>query len=236
MNSFYQTALSSSTGTLKEQAAAIDIVETELNRAKRRLKYLEMEKNNKIRLVEINQYYGDKYAEHTSLMKVVIFTLVPIIILTIIYNKGFLPSRVYYIIFIIIGIIGAYYFWKTYTSIIIRDNMNYNEYNWAFNASSAPKGSPSDIDPWGGIGTLGTCIGEACCQSDQTYDNNLDQCITGKKKESFDLMQSAENTLQSAENVLQSTEDAIYNGLTQTQKGKFRADVDLKNSLNAYNV
>jgi len=214
MNSFYQTALTSSTGTLKEQAAAIDIVESELNRSKRRLQYLEMEKNNKIRLVEINQYYGDKYAEHTSLMKIVIFTLIPVIILTLIYNNGLLPSRVYYVLFIIIGIIGAIFFWRTYASIISRDNMNYNEYEWAFNADSAPKGTGSDVDPWAGLGTLGTCIGEACCQPDQTYDTTINQCVS--RKESF--------------------ENQLYEGYTKMAPNKFKADVNLSESLNSYNV
>jgi hypothetical protein len=225
MNSFYQSALTSSTGTLKEQTAAINIVETELNRSKRRLQYLEMEKNNKIRLVEINQYYGDKYEEHTTLMKIVIFTLIPIIILTIIFNKGLLPSRVYYVLFVIVGIVGAIYFWKTYASIITRDNMNYDAYNWAFDASSAPKATGSEDDPWTGLGTLGTCIGEACCQPDQIYDTTLNQCVTGSGKESFDL----QNTLQTAENTL-------YAGLIKMAPNKYKADVNLKDSYSAYNV
>lgn len=221
MNSFYQSALSSSTGTLKEQTSAINIVESELNRTKQRLEYLKMEKNNKIRLVEINEYYGDKYAEHTTLMKIVIFTLIPIIILTIIYNKGFLPSRVYYILFIIIGIVGAIYFWKTYASIITRDNMNYDEYNWSFDPKSAPKkGTESDVDPWAFDGLFGTCIGEACCQPDQVYDATLTKCISGTK-ESFDSMKQLE--------------DNLYAGLSKMAPNKHRPDVNLKESFSAYN-
>ena len=225
MNSFYQSALSSSTGTLKEQTSAISIVESELNRAKKRLQYLEMEKNNKIRLVEINQYYGDKYAEHTTLMKIVIFTLVPIIILTIVYNKGLIPSRVYYVLFIIIGIVGAFYFWKTYASIITRDNMNYNEYEWRFDPNTAPKGTGSDVDPWAGIGSIGTCIGEACCQPDQTYDATINQCVSGSGIESFDIQGS-----------IKDAENALYSGLAKMQPGKHKADVNLKESFSAYNV
>jgi SMC interacting uncharacterized protein involved in chromosome segregation len=101
INNFYENAMGSSTGTLQQQTAAINIVETELNRSKQRLDALKMDRNNKIRLVEINTYYGEKYAEHSSLMRVIIFTLIPIIILTIIFNQGFLPSRIYYILFII---------------------------------------------------------------------------------------------------------------------------------------
>jgi len=217
MNSFYQTALSSSTGTLQEQTAAINIVETELNRSKKRLEYLQMEKNNKIRLVEINEYYGDKYEEHTSLMKIVIFTLIPIIILTFVYNRGILPSSIYYLLFIIIGIVGGIYFWKTYASIITRDNMVYDEYNWNFDAKSAPKGKGSTKDPWLTGGDLGTCIGEACCQPDQTYNSDLDKCIT---TENF---------------TMQNLEDTVFNGLAKLQPGKYKADVNLKESYNAYN-
>jgi hypothetical protein len=224
VNNYYQNALNSSQGTLKEQTTAIYIVESELNQSKRRLDLLNQEKNNKIRLVEINNYYGDKYAEHTTLMKIVIFTLVPIIILTIIYNKGFLPSRVYYLLFIIVGIVGAVYFWKTYASIITRDNMNYNEYNWAFNANSAPKGTGSDEDPWAGLGTLGTCIGEACCQPDQTYDTTLNQCVTGGK-EGLQMLQGASID-----------DDTLYTALTKTSPNKYKADVNLTESYNAYNV
>jgi hypothetical protein len=227
MQSFYQSALSSSTGTLKEQTAAINIVENELNRAKQRLNYLEMEKNNKIRLVEINQYYGDKYAEHTNLMKIVIFTLIPIIILTILFNKSILPSRVYYILFIIVGIIGAINFWSTYASIITRDNMNYNEYNFPFDPNTAPKSNGKENeDPWGTL-MVGTCVGEACCQEDQTYDFNLNQCVSGSTtttKESFEMKTSTKTM-----------DDNLYNGLTKTQSYKHKADADLKESYTAYN-
>ncbi len=87
VNNYYGNALRSSIGTLKEQTAAIAIVENELNQAKKRLQILESEKNNKIRLVEINEYYGEKYSEHATLMKIVIFTLIPIIILAILNSK-----------------------------------------------------------------------------------------------------------------------------------------------------
>jgi hypothetical protein len=224
MQNFYQSALNSSTGTLKEQTAAINIVETELNRAKQRLNYLEMEKNNKIRLVEINQYYGDRYAEHTDLMKIVIFTLIPVIILTILFNKGILPSRVYYILFIIIAIVGAVYFWKTYASIITRDNMNYDAYNFPFDPNSAPTSNGNEPDdPWATDLALGSCVGEACCQEDQTYDATLDQCVTGVK-ESFDTQKQTNHL-----------NDNLYNGLTKTQPYKHKADVSLKESYAAYN-
>lgn len=184
VNGFYQTALSSSIGTLQEQTSAIAIVENELNRSKERLEALQQERNNQIRLVEINDYYGEKYAEHSQLMKIVIFTLVPIIVLIFLKNKGFLPNFVYLGLLIIITIIGAYFFWYRFASIITRDNMNYQSYDWYFDPTAAPSGSGNSKDPWSGI-DMGTCVGEFCCSAGQTYDASLNQCIGDSTVEGF---------------------------------------------------
>jgi len=218
INNFYESAMDSSTGTLKQQTAAINIVETELNRSKKRLHALKMERNNKIRLVEINTYYGDKYAEHSALMRVIIFTLIPIIILTILLNKGILPPKVYYILFLIIGVIGAWYFLKTYTSIISRDNMNYDTYDWAFNKETAPEPTSTEDteDPWETVNSGSTCIGEECCSDGQTYDVELDVCVS-----------SSTETFQN--------QNTIMEALTKTQPGKYKSDYNLSN-LKPYNI
>ena len=51
-----------------------------------------------ILLVEINNYYGQKYAEHSDLMKIIILMLIPIFILSLLKNKEILPSNIYYIL------------------------------------------------------------------------------------------------------------------------------------------
>jgi len=212
VNNFYQDTLSSSVGTLQEQTVAIGIVESELNKAKKRLSILEDEKNNKIRLVEINNYYSDKYEEHSQLMVVIIFTLVPVIILSILYNKGFLPNFVYYILMIVIVFIGSYYFWNRYSSIIMRDSMNYQAYNWSFDPNKASKDSSKTTntrDPWLNANVSGTCIGEFCCSDGQTWDASINQC-TGSCtiRETF-------------------TESMVNNVLTKKQPNKFNTDVNM---------
>ena len=177
VNNFYKNALQSSQGTLTDQIIAVSIVEDELNKSKKQLDALEIDKSNKLRLVEINDYYGEKYSEHAKLMKIVIFTLLPILILAIIHNKGFIPNIIYYIFVSIILIIGALYFWYTFSSIVTRDNMNYQEYDWYFNPSDAPTGKTTGKDPWANNGLLGTCVGQNCCSSGQTYSSVLNQCV-----------------------------------------------------------
>lgn len=183
VNGFFQNSLKSSHGTLNDQSVAISIVESELNKMKENLNLLQTEKNNKMRIIQINKYYGDKYAEHSSLMKIIIFTLVPVIILTIINRTGILPSIVYYILLCIIVGVGAYYFWYRYSSIITRDPLNYNEYDWDFNVRTAPEPPKGEtVDPWASSLAGGICVGQACCTPDQTYDTKIDKCITNNSK------------------------------------------------------
>jgi len=217
VNNFFQGALSSSIGTLHQQTAAIGIIEDELNQSKKRLEVLENEKLNKIRLVEINDYYGEKYAEHSQLMKILIFTLVPIIILAILNNKGILPEKIYYILIGIISVIGSVFLWRRFASILMRDNMNYQEYNFAFDANAATTSTTSadQSDPWATTSVVGECIGQACCSSGQTWDVSLNQCI-------------GTSTVPPP-----TTESFINNMLTKTQPNKYKHDVDLRENFKA---
>lgn len=181
INNFFQNNLANSKGLLTEQTAAIDIVEKELNASKKRLKILEEEKNNKIRLVEINNYYGQKYSEHSDLMKIIVIMLIPILILAILNNKGILPVKIYYILIAIIAIIGGIFIWKKVFSIVLRDPMNYEEYNWYFNPSTAPTSTTSNAsDPWASkkaSSNFGSCVGDACCSNGLVYDSSSNQCV-----------------------------------------------------------
>lgn len=175
VNTFFQSALTNTQGTLTEQESAIDIVEKELNRAKAQLKILQTEKNNKVRLVEINTYYGEKYAEHAELMKIIIYTLVPVIILAILYSNSMLPSFVYYILLTIVAVIGSYFLWFRIASIWSRDNMNYQEYEWPFYSGDV-KASASSGDPWAGM-DMGGCIDQTCCAAGTVYNTSMNQCV-----------------------------------------------------------
>jgi hypothetical protein len=215
VNNYFQNALNTSVGSLKQQAIAIGIVENELNRAKSRLEILEEEKNNKIRLVEINTYFGDKYVENSQLMKIIIFTLIPVIILVLLNNKGILPNRIYYILLVIVVFIGVYFFWTHFASMIMRDNMNYQEYAWSFNPNSVSTGSSTTSDPWAGGLNLGTCVGDACCSPGLSYDASMNQCISFSGAKSF----VTESFI---------TESMVNDVLTKKEVGKYKDSVNLR--------
>ena len=187
LTNYYQNTLQNSQGTLQEQSMAIEIVENELNQSKQRLEMLQAEKNNKIRLVEINTYYSDRYAEHSQLMKILICVLVAFIILTLLKTKLGLPDAVYYGLVGIVSIIGGYYLVSKFISIINRDNMNYQQYAWSYPSDvSGNDASGNDVsgnDPW--VANTIQCVGSECCSSGQTYDTSLNQCVGDSTVETF---------------------------------------------------
>jgi hypothetical protein len=173
VNNYFQSALSNSQGTLNEQATAIGIVETELNKSKVELSLLEQEKNNKIRMIEINNFYGNKYADHTILMKYIMFMIIPIIIFSVLLNKNIISKNIFYILLFIISSIGAYFIITQLVSIWNRDNMNYQEYNWYFDASSAPEAVSSSDDPWTTTTSANTCTSTTSTTTTTTTESFL---------------------------------------------------------------
>lgn len=176
--SFYTDNITSSVGTMKQQEQAIYIVENELNEAKRRLALIEEDKNNKLRLVEINTYYGDRYADYAEMMKTIVIVCIPIIVLAYLAKLGFLPPSIYNILLIIsVVFIAIYMGWKI-LYLNFHDEMNYQEYNWTVNTSKYPildTTSTTSSSPWSSSPT--TCIGQDCCLCGSTYDATLNRCV-----------------------------------------------------------
>jgi hypothetical protein len=189
VNQFFKNALLSSQGTLKQQTIAIEMIESQLNESRKKLKMLEAERNNKLRMTEINTYYGHRYAEHALMMKIIVITLIPIIILAVLYNKGILPKIVYYVLIGIIAAIGGYFFWNVFVSIIHRDNMDYQQYDWYFDpsGSSTSSGDASSDNPW--VSDIGGCTNSDCCADGTSYDADEDQCIA----DSFTTLEAMAN-------------------------------------------
>jgi len=172
LQTFFQKNATFASTTLVEQINAIGIVENELNESKKRYKLIQEDKYNKLKLVEINTYYGDKYNNHTDIMKTVIFICIPIIFASILANYGLISQNIYSLLFIIITVIGVIYLAYQIYDSISRDNMSYQEYNWSNNTPINPPAVNindlnAKVDPWAAVGL--TCIGQNCCDTDFTY-------------------------------------------------------------------
>jgi hypothetical protein len=181
MYAYYQKNVSTSGSTLEQQMVAVDILENELNQSKEKLDVLEAEKNNALRLVQINTYFGKRYSAHSKLMKTVVIMCIPLIILAVLANKGILPTNLYVVISGLVIVIGLLIIGLQIIDISNRSNMNWDEYNWYFDRESAETTteeettSSSSSNPWGSVST--TCIGSACCYEGTTYDETTNVCV-----------------------------------------------------------
>ena len=181
INKFYKNSLDNSNITLYEQKQAVSVLENNLNKTKKQKERLVKSKNNKIRLIEINNYYGDRYEEHTQLVKIVVFSLIPIVILSL--ARSYIPVIVYSVLIAFILVISGYYFIMRLLSIVNRDDMNYDEYQWNFNPAKAPGPPVKDPKPRLATGNWGTCIGSACCSEGQDYNEDLNLCVISQTNE-----------------------------------------------------
>jgi hypothetical protein len=191
----YKDILEGSTEKLELQADAIGIMERELDNTKKRIDALSSDKNNKMRLVEVNEYYGSKYSDQAGLMKVIILTLIPVIIVTFLKKRFFLPDIIYYILIIGIFITGGVFFALKFGDYMTRDSMNYQEFDWGFNKGKAPKATNMNpVDPWLAPDiNLGACVNELCCAEGTVYDKEKNKCVPGTTKsdtETFTTIQA----------------------------------------------
>jgi hypothetical protein len=236
LNTYYQQNLSNTSNILSEQQIAVKIVEEELNESKRRLESIKQDQINKLRLVEINRYYGDRYSEHSKIMKIIIAMFLPILILSILAKKGLLSSRIYSVLVVIITLFGVPYLIGTYMSIISRDNMNYQEYNWYFDANTAPTtttdGSSNSVDPWVGSQTL--CQGQQCCYTGSTWDASQNLCVpdaTVDSTSTYDSTSTSTNTCSTVSG-FENMNNAIFTKYSYVNK---KPDVTLGQNTRAYN-
>ena len=184
INQHYQGDVLKSGDVISNQLDALNIIENELNESKIRFKIIEEDKNNKLRQVEINTYYGEKYADHTTIMKTIIFFCIPIIIFTILTNMNILPNSLYSVLIIITSIWAIIAIGTKIIYAMSHDNMNYQEYVWGSNqpptTPSIDTSNETGTNPWFSVGS--TCVAQECCDDGFTYvPSPTNKCVANDK-------------------------------------------------------
>lgn len=175
----FQDNVAISNDVLNKQILALGIINDESVNSDRQLGLLTTEKRDKSRLVEINTYYGKQYNAHKQIMKTIVLICIPIIILTILGNKGLFPNTFAVLLITMIIIFGIFAIGYQIIDLSNRSKMNYDEYDWNFNKKNAPAAAPitnlNDLnDPWSA--SYGTCIGSSCCATVEAYNSNTKKC------------------------------------------------------------
>ena len=161
MYGFFQQNVATTSQSLADHNEALKIVNNELQNTSNILTQKENETSNKKRLIEINDYYSEQYLDRTNLMKSIILVCIPIIILIVLNNMGYLNSTIFNILLILIIVVGIIYLYNIVLKVISHNSMEYQKYDWNFNQSAAlastpintasPNGNPNDS------GTVTTC-------------------------------------------------------------------------------
>ena len=189
-----QSQVAETRGDLVDEMTVVGVMETELNNAKKNMNSLIDTKNNKLRMVEINTYYGKRYEEHTNLMKLIIIICLPLLLLAILGKKGKIGGDLAKTLGGIIIAIGVILIIIKVYDLSRRDNMNYDEYNFIDWGNDPAANSPTvweyDKEQLEGIKDATEsefdqalsmspddvgCFGSGCCGDDTNWSSG--ECI-----------------------------------------------------------
>ena len=184
-----QQNVSNSRVDLVHQLTLVNVVEDQLSKAKESINKLQNQNDTKMRLVEINTYYGKRYEAHIELMKLIIFLCVPVLILLVLKNRSILPEALANLLVGIVIAVGAFFIIRNLWDLFTRSNMNYDEYDWKYENPAANTPSIWEYNKKNLLNienplknlmdNLGICIGERCCATGQTFDNKKQKCVVG---------------------------------------------------------
>ena len=182
-----QTGVSQTRTDLVNQMTLLNVVEDQLNQARQKIDNLYSKNDTKMRMVQINTYYGQRYEAHSEIMKKIIIICIPLLILFILKKKGLIPETISnYLIGLVIAV-GAFLLIHNMWDIFTRSNMNFNEYDWKYENPAAQAPSIWEYNKKNFFNfdnlfdnlmdNLGLCIGDKCCSDGLTFDTKKQQCI-----------------------------------------------------------
>ena len=244
LKSGYARDVEMSAEDLDEQMETLYIVENELKNAREELKKLNEQYVDKMRMVEISTYFSEKYRAYNGLFKLIIMWMIPLGILLYIGMRNPVPEKyvskdnsntVFLVIILLVGFVALYQILNLAYDLKLRNNMNFNEYNFggSFNYDKA-------VAKYKGEGTDGTsiwdynkqqlqnvvgsinlgCIDSSCCADGTIYDSVKKQCISAAKIHSENIKKAA-----LAKSSMSATTDTAQNTTTSDSIEAFSSNV-----------
>lgn len=213
LNQMYDNSVRSSVNSrndLVHQITALKMVENELKNAKGHIDIMKTERDNKLRMAELNMYESDKYDAYVKFMKLILFVAIPCIAIFFLLRIKFFKSPesnsgmrlilkdLLIIVMCAILVYGSYRIIISAYDLSIRNNMNFNSYDFDFQSDGGPSliqydeeqdqkiataikddlsGVQRGIKSVGAVLKDAGCIGQECCGPNTTYNKKTDKCI-----------------------------------------------------------
>lgn len=171
----------SSRNDLVQQTAMVGIVQDELDKANANIDAISTERNNKLRMVELNTYERERYKSYMEIMKIACLNAVIIVIILILGRKKIIPSPD--LVFMAVGIIiaiSAIIILTKYFDIRKRDNLYFQKYNFPFDPSKIGHPNTNSGPSRGNVGVASAtsvCANEDCCSSGLTFNSAIGKCV-----------------------------------------------------------
>lgn len=174
-----QTNVESTSNNLSNQLVMNDLIKNQITNVNNEYQDVKQNNINKMRAIDNNTYYAQKYQANIDVMKILIFILIPLLIIIILTNKNIIPRNIAYIISGFILILGIPYLIYRIYDINNRNNLDFTQYNIPdmnfdkidSNTAQTTTNPPS-LTP-----TFKFCVGADCCDPNHNeYDNSTGKC------------------------------------------------------------
>jgi len=143
------STMSTSQNDVKDQLAAIKVVEEELKNSAARMGNLNDENVNTVRMIEINRYYEEKYNDHAGFIKYLILFIITLLFIYILHRRLLINDNIYKILLFIVILIGFIILGRYYYKMMFRSNMEYQEYVFPYaGVVGSTSSDASTSDPW----------------------------------------------------------------------------------------
>jgi hypothetical protein len=166
-----------------ELAILSGVMEQSLKDARERLDEVQSSRLGKERMIELNTYYGKRFMAQSGVMKIFIYMCIPVLILAVLSNMGFLPYYISGFAIIASVVIGLIYIYYAVDDINRRDKMNFDEYRWDFDPSrvgsviNPDDGNSKKKKKAGAADVVGCFNGECCDQTSTIWDPKSKTCV-----------------------------------------------------------
>ena len=164
----------------QDQTAMMKLMDAELKNVRERMEEIQTSRTEKERMIELNTYYGKRFMAQAGVMKYFIYMCIPVLILAVLANMGFLPNYIAGFMIIASIVIGIVYIYGAVHDINRRDKMNFDEYTWEFDPSRVgsvinPDNSGKGKKEHSNADTPG-CSNGQCCAPPTTWDATANKC------------------------------------------------------------
>ena len=175
-----QTCVASEQSEAETATALQNVIDQELKDAQEQIAELESSRAGKERMIEINTYYGKRFMAQAGVMKIFIYMCIPVLILAVLANMGFVPNYIAGFMIIASIAVGVIYMYNAVGDINRRDKLNFDEYTWEFDPSRVGSVVNPNLNGSGGANasSLLGCYEGACCNPPATiWDSSSKMCV-----------------------------------------------------------